>query len=71
MRARQGLAIEELKAANLASGISTREKEAQWQVEREEEKKTFYEKARGQVLGAKNLLKSMQVYLLQSKYRAQ
>eukprot|EP00966_Prymnesium_polylepis_P052915 1225615-Prymnesium_polylepis.1 len=57
---RQGVAIEEHKAANLASGIATREQEAQWQVEREEEKRTFIEKARGQVIGAKNLLKTMQ-----------
>jgi len=59
-RRAQGVALEEHKASNLASGIATREQEAQWQVEREEAQKAFYDKARGQVLGAKHLLKSMQ-----------
>jgi len=59
-REKRGVAIEEHKATNLASGISTRQQEAQWQVEREEEKKAFMEKARGCVLGHKHLIKQMQ-----------
>ena len=59
-REKHGVAIEEHKASNLASGIATRDLEARWQVEREEEKKAFIEKAREMVLGGKNQMKEMQ-----------
>jgi len=59
-REKHGVAVEEHKAANLRSGISTREQEAHWQIEREEEKKAFIERSRELVLGSKALQKQMQ-----------
>ena len=59
MLQKHGVAIEEHKARNLESGISTREQEALWQVEREEEKKDFVDKSRQLVLKSKSLMKMM------------
>lgn len=60
MREKHGLTIEEHKANNLAQGIATREREAMWQIQREEEKKKFIDKGRQCVLGHKELQKQMQ-----------